>query len=485
MLRPMRSLVVGLLVLGACGDDGVHHLPDAPPGQRDGGVDAAGDAAIAPVTVTVTNAGAPVAGVTVFFQNPDQSEVATVQTDSAGIATALMPHGGFVTALDAFGFDAPAAAPGRHYLRTWVDVVPGDSLHLDGLPGGDPPPVATLKLTVPQDTFAVPASYRVFSQCGQTTVSPPLAKRPGGPANGAILPPMTGAITMYPPCGATADFVVVDYDDAGQPLNYLYLPSVPVTDATTVDFTALHYGGTGAQDVSLTMLPATTSSVFYELRGLGPSPGSIYLAATANPAVTGTTATFQVQAPPADATFGYAELGYLDTSTTGSLSSEHQFGRWNAVPASDYPAARLADFTSVPTIDATGLVAWTMTPAPAATPTFYAAALRDGNADGSVTWLWQNVGKYTGTGLVYPRLPNVGADFNPVPGDGATVTDLYLADAPGGWDAVRPIALDLFDQFGDFSLDRLAGSVAAPTDHFEFVGYYQNTFTKHRRSRPH
>src|SRR5512139_4072144 len=108
----MRSFLVVSLFVVACGDDGgsgrLADAPpstDAPPGPQ-------------PVTLTVTDRGAPVAGVHVYFLNPDDSMVATVDTDTAGVASALLPSGGSVTAIDPFPRRAAVAA-NFNELRTF------------------------------------------------------------------------------------------------------------------------------------------------------------------------------------------------------------------------------------------------------------------------------------------------------------------------------------------------------------------------------
>jgi hypothetical protein len=77
----------------------VHHTPDG--GAPDALPDSATSTGIAPpgaVTIKITRAGMPLAGVAVFFQGPDSTPISTVLTDDVGSAWAVMPAGGFVTA---------------------------------------------------------------------------------------------------------------------------------------------------------------------------------------------------------------------------------------------------------------------------------------------------------------------------------------------------------------------------------------------------
>jgi hypothetical protein len=86
------------MLLAACGDDDpVRHL--------DGGVIDSSmiDAPMnQPVTLTVTSDGAPQVGVKVYFQGADSSVISNAMTDASGVASALMPGGGFVTAVDPY-----------------------------------------------------------------------------------------------------------------------------------------------------------------------------------------------------------------------------------------------------------------------------------------------------------------------------------------------------------------------------------------------
>ena len=107
--RPMRaflglSLVVVSLQLGACGgcndNNGIGHLPDAPPPPPD--VPPIDMAPPSPVTITVTDGGDPVMGLTVYFQESDSVLVSTAQTGADGKASAVVHAGAFVTVVQVF-----------------------------------------------------------------------------------------------------------------------------------------------------------------------------------------------------------------------------------------------------------------------------------------------------------------------------------------------------------------------------------------------
>src|SRR5256885_510063 len=112
----MRYLAGIAILAAACGNDNVHHLADSgadTPPPSDVGVDGA---TTGTVTITILADGS-VSGVPVHFQNADNSLVATVATDSNGVASATMGAGGFVTAVSPFN---------ANELFTFAGVRPGD-----------------------------------------------------------------------------------------------------------------------------------------------------------------------------------------------------------------------------------------------------------------------------------------------------------------------------------------------------------------------
>src|SRR5687768_1095190 len=112
----MKQSLLVVTLLAACGDDGgVNKLPDAPaPGMA---------------SVTVRIGRMPAANRTLYFQGPDGSEIATVQTDANGTASAIVEAGSSVTALDIL--DVRFNRPGRNVV-TIMGVQPGDDLTLTG-----------------------------------------------------------------------------------------------------------------------------------------------------------------------------------------------------------------------------------------------------------------------------------------------------------------------------------------------------------------
>src|SRR3954471_16107271 len=164
----MHRLPVVVLVVVACGgSSGSGHLPDASPladGPITGGQ---------PVTLTVTDGGAPKAGVHVYFLNADSSPVATVDTGADGVASAVMAAGGSVTALDPSQPERP-----DHVLFTYLGVKPGDHLSLANSGGASD----SFTLSAPAVTGAT--NYDVFTTCGTDAIARDPA---GGPtASGMV-----------------------------------------------------------------------------------------------------------------------------------------------------------------------------------------------------------------------------------------------------------------------------------------------------------
>ena len=125
----MRKLVCLLMVVGACDeDDPVRHLDG---GMADSLTMVDAPTTPQPVTLTVKSAGAPQANVRVYFVNPDSSLISNTVTDSTGVASALMPNGGYVSAVSPFSAPLPTGLPVQNEsLYTWAGVKPGDHLTL-------------------------------------------------------------------------------------------------------------------------------------------------------------------------------------------------------------------------------------------------------------------------------------------------------------------------------------------------------------------
>ncbi len=192
-----RSVVVLLVACGACGDDGgVNTLPDAPAGMA---------------SVTIRMGRTPAANRTVHFQGPDGAEIATVQTDSTGTASAVVPVGSSVTALDIL---ALRPNDDRKNVVTVMGVEPGDDIVLTGT---FDLPRANVTFTYPTYAGANP-QYGVLTNCNnEETGTGTTATRP------------------VPQCSSRVDamaLVVDGFDHAGA---FIAKPDQPFGD---VDFAA-------------------------------------------------------------------------------------------------------------------------------------------------------------------------------------------------------------------------------------------------------
>ncbi len=432
----MRSLVTLLLLAGACGDDGVHHQPDAPPAPDAPSIDAA---TTGPVTLTIIDDGTAVAGVKVYFQNADSSLVGMKETDAAGVATVVMDAGGYITAVDPFPNPSQTfGASTAFQLRTIAGVKPGDQLKLTNTRAPFTP--VTFTLTLPVDVNA--NEYRIMTSCGSTSFTDP-----GGPG---FQP--TGAATLFG-CGGAADFLIETFDVNGGPLGAFYHPGVVVAEGGTVLLTDA-YAPVPDVEINYTNVAAAFSSVqFHNVLAsahgaLLDTFGSIELSAGAGAAT--------VKLPAVDGGIS------IHQSRLGSAISEHVVVDWSpatAAHAIDLANLPLPDYTTAPVFD-TAIHAVTWTSAAAATQPDLAVVTLDFERTTPIQRVdWQIAAPYSGTTLTLPVLPEPIASLNPIATDAANVFRLTTAKVPGGYDAVRGTVL---------STDTLTGLVAGASGRIVF-----------------
>ncbi|MGN6103703.1 MAG: hypothetical protein ACTHU0_01235, partial [Kofleriaceae bacterium] len=193
------ALVLSLLSAAACGDDGVHHLPDAPPPPD------APDP-VQPVTVKITIGDEPQSGIAVYFQNPDSSLVSAARTDTNGVASALMERGGYVTAIEPFNLPRGISTS---ELYTYAGVKPGDqlALHTEGSQS-----YISVDVRVPIEPTA--SGYYLHNACDNSWWD---LTNSGGSGSGSGTP--GGQISM-PACGS-ADLLL---ETSGSENKYLFAP---------------------------------------------------------------------------------------------------------------------------------------------------------------------------------------------------------------------------------------------------------------------
>jgi hypothetical protein len=402
----------------ACGGDKLHHLPDAPPSIDALSADAGPPP---PVTVTITNNGAPQAGVTAIFTNADSSPVATLQTDATGTASQAMAAGGFVTAVVPVpilpGF-VPATPP--YDLYTWAGVKPGDRLVFDE--SVQPPTQLSFTLITP--VVANATSYSVSLLCGNL----------GG--YGSLTPP-DGSDTLLPtgtviaPGCTTADVIVGAYA-SGTLLATLYHPALAFAEDQTVDLSATDtYVAAVSATYTYANVPSTSVSAQFTLVST-----NVLFEASANSAVDGGSATFAAPQPATGSLSAFVDSGYTDGQNSHDVVD---WGVANGNYTLDFTSQSLPD-VGAPSFDyATDQLTWTA--GSGAPPDLVLASLLfsgDPNAH-----QWTIAAPYAAGSLQLPLL----AGYMPASTDTLQINELETAQLPGGYDAVRDYALAADDYF--------------------------------------
>ncbi len=405
----MRITVGLILVLAACGDDG--NPADAP------GPDTSSSQ---PVTLTITRAGAPQPGIAVYFQAADSTAIATTTTDANGVASAAMPSGGFVTAVDPF---PPSTS---HDLRTFGDVHPGDALTL--VDRRDDVPLDVIA-NLPMDA-ADPASYSVYTTCGGSasqTTSP-------GPTSSTGIP----VALRHCPSATTIDVLAIDYNLENDPIDYLVKTGVAASAGGTLDLTTETWTPLTPTTFSVAHAALTETRATYEAipsTARGAFSTGFYNFGN----LTAASATFSIPIPASGLQFVEA------VGISGSSFGNQGFYRWGATAtASAFPvvevgAGALLDFASYPVlVPATATIAWTTSPG--VTPDLAIAdvsTMRD-----TLQWRWSIARAFTGPAVAYPTLPGDAAIYNVRATDTFSVDSFAVARPPGGYDAIRAHVFD-------------------------------------------
>jgi hypothetical protein len=418
MMRVMRKAVL-LVVLVACGDDGVRHTPDATPHDGPATPDSAVDAAPTPVSITTTVGGQAAGGIHVYFQNADSSVVLATVTDASGNASAVMQPGGYVTAISPY--TPPSVANSNEQLSTFVGVKPGDHLVL-ALPGTNN--VTMVDVTAPVDQNASASLYDVYTPCGSTELS--------NPGSGAS---PTGTLYLSD-CGATTDFLVVALDSSGNALDFVFTQNVAIAAQQTVDLTAGTYTAATTRTASYNNAP--NASLSYSDTLLDVASPMYSRGGFIGAAAVGTSY-------PMPAFTGANDL--MVTQFTGTQDYEYfvDWGPYTATFSTDLGPRLLPDFQSSPTFDpATHTLSFTEA-ATGATPDFAYGSVSAFRTDtaGTHSWTWRIAAPHA-TSLVYPHLPTDVYDYNITASDQPGNYDAMIGKVPGGYDAVRPYLLSQY-----------------------------------------
>ena len=402
-----RASFAVLLALAACKAD-LHQTVDAQP--LDAAVDtlgiSTGDPPANAVKLIVTRSGAPVENVAVFFQAADSSLIAQSLTNDTGLAWAIMPSGGFVTAREHVG-------QGLEQLSTFAGVQPSDALALDLSPTG-PTAEHLFHITVPTSTNAA-VGYRVFSPCGEAGIASP-----------------SEDITLVG-CGSMTDLVIMPVDVDGNALGALFAQDVTIDG--TVDIQGSYQSFTTVS-LSYTNVPDFVSFVgMYEALSATRRAYSDTNGAVASNHL----ASADVSMPQSTGT----ELTAANLFPTSGEVGIQSIYNWHPATSSyslDVGSVILPPFATAPAFTpSTRTLAWTERDG-ALQPDIVRARIqvyRDAIPAGTA-WSWRIVAARSGTSVAYPKLPVIdNFDFTPTADDTVTVSELTTLSLPGGFAGFR------------------------------------------------
>jgi len=407
----MRKLSL-LLFLVACGDDGVRHTPDATihDAAHDGAPDSPADAAAAAVTVTITSNGSAAPGVTVYFQNADNTLVMVETTDANGVASAVMAPGGYVTAVQPF-LGLAGTIP-TDTLTTFIGVKPGDQLHIDK-------PLTTgfsINFTGARSTNNAVTDYGVFSPCLDTGQSGTVNLGSSGAA----------PLSLFN-CGTTTDFVEIAYDGNGNPIEYVRATGVAVSQGATVDLTGQTFTATTTKSFTYTNVPAAWGipSITDSLATIA---GRQYVDQFSGSLTAATTRDLPAFSGAIDITASQMYNG---------RSGMEVFVDWDLFAATytlDVGARALPDITGGPSYTAATHVITVPEATGGVAPDFTRIAIA-ANRSQTKYWNWTVVSPHA-TSVTLPTLPTTIYDYNLSATDNVNVTAM-IGQVPGGYDAVR------------------------------------------------
>lgn len=395
-----RLPLVLLLAAAACGDDGGNNKVDAGSNDIDAKVFEDAPSVNDPVKITVKYNGAAKAGVRIHFQNPDSTLIASADTDSNGVASAMMPNGGWVTAVNPF---AQTGGPSAR-LWTYGGVQPGDDLQLaDSQFNG-----SNLAVTTASDAAGTVTGYLVGTPCNQSTSS-------------------TTAVDVYidTSCKPTTDAIVASLDVNDEIVHWAL--------ATDVDSSG------ASADLSGTALAGDPTSKTFTLSNL---PGNATDPLVGAELYTAKGRVYETEANAATATLKLPAFTNAFELFHGEVLQDfggQVFGNWSTFSSTavtvDLSTRLLKEATSGVTWDQANKTAdWTEATT-GVTPEF-------GQADAQIFKTgfgyvdWKVVGPYTPGEVKFPTLPVETQDYNPTASDTVSV-DVTVGKVSTGWDSYR------------------------------------------------
>ncbi len=384
----MHRAILLVTVLAACGDDGgVRTLDDAPPF----------DAAPGMATVTVRAGRHLLANHTVYFQAPDSSEIATVQTDAEGRASAVVPDGSSVTTL----------VPGNgatSTIYTVMGVKPQDALTLTVATNFEQPDVT---FTFPAYTGVATAVYAIDTTCGGE-----------GVGEG------TTHVLAQDLCSPRTDTMVLARDVTGTQ-HVAYLAKLDQPFADTIDLAGETWMEIVPSTTTYTNIPAetvrtTAARNLVTPRGVlarcygGAGAPPTHIAALSCATLTGATMRD---------VFMYTDHQLI-----------HDFSQVATAPSSTIDLANVTvrGASDAPIDGATRTLSWTETAG--AAPDFVWVRLIE---QGATPYDRYVLAPYDSTSITLPSLIGDAAVFDLEAGDEPYI-ELRLGTATGGYDAIRP-----------------------------------------------
>jgi hypothetical protein len=430
----MKRLVTIALV-AACSKD-LHHTVDALPGDAPGDtlVPSGNDPPAGAVTLTVKRGNATVPNVAVFFQDPASTLIEQKLTNESGLAFALMPGGGFVTAVEHVG-------QGLDEITTFASVAPSDALRLDFMDPGQRKEWP-IQLSFSADTGGTATSYVVRTSCSSETFS----------AKPVPVAADDNQVTLSGCDDGLVDFAIESFDVDGVPTGRaLYeaavmLPApLPPTDAGTA-FAPLTLSATFApvetHTIDYVNVPTSLSAVAV-MQAISAERRTYEVTNSAPRSTSSTTTSMSLVLPAGATTQLTATVGYPSSSTAKSQYQVFDWGPASTAYSLDVSQSILPGYIAGPVYDpASRAITWTEGTA-VVQPDLVRARIhvhRDAFPEGS-SWGWRIVAPRSAAAtVVYPQLPNVGFDFNPQDGDVYGVDELTNVKLPGGYAAWRPRA---------------------------------------------
>lgn len=406
----MRKLSILLVLVAACGDDGVRHTPDATLHDAPAVTDGAPDAPLLPVSIAVVNGDAAVSGVHVYFLNADSTVVLATTTDATGTASAVMVAGGSVTAVDPFA----TGQVSNHTIETFMAVTPGDHLLLTQ---PDQAMATTITVIAPIDSAASVASYEVQTPCGTSNLV--------DPGSGAS----PSAQFDLNDCGSSTDFYIITRDQNAQIIDYIFKSGVAVSAGATIDLTAETYAAGATRTVTITGIPAQQEIGFSDsLVG----PHGLFLTQS------GSTTD---GSPQPVSTVGIGR--HVVSSQLYASPATHVFADWGPYSTTyslDIPARELPQLTAFPAIDNASQSVALAEDAGGVTPDVLLTSVGAFRSLDETSWLWRVAAPHATT-VVLPHLPTDVYDFNFKANDETFSNGAIIGKVPGGYDAIRPYLL--------------------------------------------